>query len=381
MKPTMKLFVPLTLFILSFQSFTVAQIQPIDVAELTLKVGGVSTNELFYGFAEGDQIVFSFEELKGKPLKEIEITELPSNSKFMDFKSTSIIDQKITVYKKSVYKFSFRNTALKGRICKIKIQRIPKSEDLITFNTEWKWETLYDTTYVPYTQDSLVGYDTLHYKEKVKELINTEQIEDIVIDKSQKVHSYLNANSSYTYLRIDLPSNKKEAYREQRIIAWAYWIGVGPEATAAYAKNVQAFGDIAASVASAFGTPLAGLAVGLITDLVMPTRGEDVQYAFMDNHENASAFLAGQTYYRFDHGKGVAAYGKNTKRLQGTFYIGLHNDNNTLGIDANVKIVVVKEIKTYADIEYDRQKITPRYVTLDKKRMVVKSTKIRMNAG
>ena len=90
--------------------------------------------------------------------------------------------------------------------------------------------------------------------------------------------------------------------------------------------------------------------------------------------------MSKQAYYQFDQGKGIAAYGKNTDRLQGTFFIGLHNDNQTTGIDANVKIVVIKEVKTYADKEYDRQKITPRHVTLNKKRMVVKTTGIRVNA-
>jgi hypothetical protein len=39
----------------------------------------------YYGFAEGDQMIFSFEELK--ELKESEIIEMPTSSKFMDYKS------------------------------------------------------------------------------------------------------------------------------------------------------------------------------------------------------------------------------------------------------------------------------------------------------
>ena len=71
------------------------QLQPVDVAELTIKVGAMGSEELFYGFAEGDQIVFNFEELKGKELKELEIIELPSSSKFMDYKTTKIVDKKV----------------------------------------------------------------------------------------------------------------------------------------------------------------------------------------------------------------------------------------------------------------------------------------------
>ena len=143
------------------------QQQPIDVAELTIKIRSLGSEELFYGFAEGDQIIFNFEELNGKELKEVEIIELPSSSKFMDYKTTKIENKKILVNQKGVYQFKFNNSALVGRICKVKIQRIPKSEEFISFNTNWEWKTLYDTTYVPYTQDSLVGYDT-SYVNKTK---------------------------------------------------------------------------------------------------------------------------------------------------------------------------------------------------------------------
>ncbi|MEA3451913.1 MAG: hypothetical protein U9Q83_08435 [Bacteroidota bacterium] len=360
--------------------YAYSQLEPVDVADLTIKVGGMQTEELYYGFAEGDQLVFNFEDVKGKPMKEIEIIELPSNSKFMDYKSSSITDKKIKVNQNSVYKFSFKNTAIGGRICKVKIQRIPQSEDLISFNTDWKWETLYDTTYVPYTEDSLVGYDTLHYKEKVKELVKTEQVEEMLFDKNQRVHSYYNENPSRTYLKVTLPTNKKEPYKEEKVIAWAYWIGVGEESQEAYSKNVKSLGGAASTLASTFGTPLAGLAIGTITELMVPTKGDDVAYWFIADFANVQAFLNKQEFYQFDKGKGIAAYGRNTNKLQGTFYIGLWNDNNTRGIDVDVKIVAVKEVKIYEDKEYDRQKVTPRYVKLNKKRMVVNTTKIRVNA-
>ena len=42
-----------------------AQSYPIDVFESTLKVAGFSEEAFYYGFAEGDQLVFNFEEVKG----------------------------------------------------------------------------------------------------------------------------------------------------------------------------------------------------------------------------------------------------------------------------------------------------------------------------
>lgn len=368
------------ILIIGFSKIVFAQIEPVIVADLTLKVGGLSVEEVYYGFAEGDEIVFSFEELKGKGIKEIEIVELPGNSKFMDFKSLKIEDKKIKVNKMSVYLFKFYNSAVSGRVCKIQIKRIPKSVDLISFNTDWKWETMFDTTYVPYVEDSLVGYDTLKFKETVKELIDIKQIDELILDKTERVHSYFNENGNKTYLKVILPKYEQQPYREERIITWAYWIGVGEESSIAYAENLKSMGDMVTGVASTFASPLAGLAVGTLTELFTPKTGEDVEYVFINDFDNIQAFLNAQAYYQFDKGKGVAAYGKHSYSNRDIFYIGLYNDNQITEIDVNVKIVVIKEIKTYEDKEYEREKVTPRYVKLNKNKIEVKSTQVRVNS-
>ena len=55
--------------LLSFSVY--GQLEPVDVAELTVKLGGLKMETLFYGFAAGDEIVFSFEELKASLLKKL----------------------------------------------------------------------------------------------------------------------------------------------------------------------------------------------------------------------------------------------------------------------------------------------------------------------
>ena len=63
----------------------------VNVAENTFKIEGTGgEKEFYYGFAQGDQLIFNFEEVNGKELKEVEITELPSSSKFMDYKKKKI---------------------------------------------------------------------------------------------------------------------------------------------------------------------------------------------------------------------------------------------------------------------------------------------------
>jgi len=362
-----------TLLLFLFTPFLgFSQLEAVEVAELTLKVGIAQTEDLYYGFAEGDQIVFSFETLDGKPLKDLEIAEEPYNSKFMDYKPTSIKDHTIKVNKTAVYHFSFRNTPMGGRVCKIKIQRIPKSEDLISFNTNWEWKTLYDTTYVPYTQDSIVGYDTTYTPHIVKELV---KIDTNYIDqsKNERIHTYLNPDGDKSVVSFDLPQNINTGYRTQEVIAWAYWFGTGepPNISSQLASASQIVFEI---------SPVAGLALGILS-LTQSTAGKNLNYYLLADKQAADIFLYGSgTVSSYDSGDGSSASSRNITRLQGRFYIGFDNDH-TYPVDVDVRFSVVQLTKTYSDVEYKKEIVTPRKVTLNKKRAVVKTDEVRVNVG
>lgn len=363
-------------FVISQSTF--ANGNPILVTESTISLNLEETEELFFSFAEGDIIEFDFEMVKGSNLKEIEVFELPNNKIFSEFKAEKFTKKQIRIRNKGLYKFRFYSSSLTKRVCKIKIFRIPANELTKNFNTNWKWETIRDTIYTPYTTDSITGYRTVKFKEKIRELIKTENVEDILFNKSQRVHSYYNDNRSSTYLRVDLPNSILTDLKEEKVIAWAYWIGVGQEAQQAYQENAKSVGNLAKGITSIYGTPLAGLALGTITDLIIPKTGEDIAYAFIPDYANAEKYVNGQPYLQFDQGKGVAVFGKNSNQTQGTFYIGLYNDNQMQGIDVDVKVVAIKEIKTFENKEYDREKEEPIIVTLNKKRMDINETKIRV---
>lgn len=351
---------------------------PILVTESTISLDLEQSEELYFSFAEGDIIVFDLEMVKGRHIKEVEIIELPSNRVFSDFKTKGFTKKQIQIRNKGIYKFRFYSSSLTRRVCKVKIFRTPGSEETRDFNTNWKWKTIRDTIYTPYTVDSITEYTTVNFKETLKELVKTETIEDLILNKNQRVHSYYNENKSSTYLRVDLPNPVYADLKEETVIAWAYWIGVGEEAQEAYKQNVMIVGNLAKSASSLYLTPLGGLAVGTVVELIIPKIGEDVHYAFIPNFENAQNYINGETYLQFDTGKGIAAYGKNSNRTQGTFYIGLYNDNQIQGINVEVKIIVIKEVKTYEYVTYDRERQDPIFVTLDKIRTTVNETKIRV---
>jgi hypothetical protein len=346
--------------IILFVAKTTKGQQVIDVTEQTIKVGGLKEEEIYLGFAKGDKIIFNFQEVNNKELKAVEIIEYPSSSKFSDFKSSSIQNKTLSVSKQGVYIFRIKNTNVIGRICKIKIQRVPASNETVDFNTNVEWITKQDTTWSTYPRDILVGYDTVYTPKTRRELLKSEQREELISDKTQRVHSQTHGNK--TAIFFTLPLNQTSTYETRQVISWAYWIGVGNEANLAWKSNAQTISNLAKGAATHFTTPLGALAIGAVTDLMIPKMGEDVGYAITDQ-QNKDLFLGGYQYRLFDQGKGIAGFKRFTEPAlcQGTYYMCMYNDNLLQAIDVNVKVVAIVEIKTYMDVPYIDVAIKPRH--------------------
>ncbi|MBN8856739.1 MAG: hypothetical protein J0H29_00040 [Sphingobacteriales bacterium] len=351
--------------------------EPIDITDQTIKIGGFKEEELYFGFAAGDKIIFNFKEADNKQLKEVEIVEYPNSSKFSDYKTKLVENKAIAVTKQGVYVFRFKNSALGGRVCKIKIQRIPASEETRNFNPTVTWETKQETTYNTYTKDVIVGYDTTYIQKTKRVLVSTEQKEDLIVDKPQRVHSTSNGKGSKTALFFTLPQNQISLYKTTKVISWAYWVGVGEEANQAWKQNAASISNVVKGAATYFTTPLGALAIGAITDLMIPKVGEDVYYAISDQ-TNKDLFLSGNQYRIFDEGKGIAGFRKFTDQsiCQGTYYVLLSNDNVVQGIDATVKVVAITETNIYEDQEYIETKVEPRYEKKTFSDPIVKTSKV-----
>jgi hypothetical protein len=341
-----------------------SQTQSINVTENTLKISGMQEEIFYYSFSAGDQIVFSFSELKNRGLKEVEIIEYPTNSKFMEFKAPRIENKIITVSKTSVYLFRLKNTALFARICKVKIDRIPASPQSLNFNTAVKWVEKPDTTWNIYRKEVLVGYDTLFEQKKVREKVKTVLSEDLFMVKDQRVHSKTNSNGNKTSVFYTVPTYNSTEFEKKNVTTIAYWIGVGDEANKQWDENVKIMKEVAMVGAGFFVSPLGAFAIGSVADLVIPNIGEDVYYALVDE-ENKNLFFSGQPYRLYDEGKGVAGYKKfsNSPLLHGTWYVILSNDNIAMGINVNIKVSAIVQTDYYEDRQYIEKKINARYET------------------
>jgi hypothetical protein len=330
----------------------------IDVTDQTIKIGSLKEEEFYFGFAAGDKIVFSFQEINYKELKEIEILEYPESSKFSDYKTSKIENKTINVTKTGIYLFRFKNSAIAGRICKVKIQRIPQNDETKHFNTNVTWITKQDTIWNSYTKDVTIGYDTSYVQKTKKELVKIDTIYNSIYSKTLRVHSKM-GSSQYTNDAFTLPintyiPNQYNPYKTTELIAWSYWIGVGQEATKEYEKLNKDISETADRVniknAKIFALAQV-LKIGSSTFNTNNIIGSNVYYEM-------TYMLNGQRYV-IEKGDVTRAFGKNELVKQGAIGISLYNDNFKDEINVSVEIASMQVTKEWQDIPYTEQVIKP----------------------
>ena len=362
---------------------TVCAQTPIVLMDKTFKLKANSTEEIYFSFAAGDQIVIDFAESNDKPIKQIEVIEQPSSTKFSSINISSLTAKTIYVHRKGVYLFKLTSPALAARECHITISRIPQSSATANFNTNWKWVTKYDTTWTSYKEDSLVGYDKIPYTETVREVVSRELRPEQVVDRNIVVHSRTNLDySPKASVAITLPQNKISHNQEDIVVSWAYYISVGDNSNNFFSRNKSSIQNLTGKATKIITTnALVGYAANLITGLAIPNPEdqEDVVFAIVPNAWNKNNFMQGIGYQYLKRGNIKSDYYKFTdNNLQGEYYLCLYNDNNFRKIDVYVQVVAIIETTVYQDVQYERWKTQPRYVTLNKRRMSVSSTQVRV---
>lgn len=349
------------IFLLLMASAVFAQ-KSVKVTEQTIKIKPNTTEELLFGFAQGDKILFTFTEDNGKRISEVAVSEYPAMTKFKALDVKKIRKETILVHQASVYKFQFKNTAEEELTGNVLIQRIPASEGHSNFNTAIKWVREQDTTWTSFTKDVVVGYDTLLVQKTRRAVVYEKKFEEVVLDKTQRVNARTTFDSSTASVYFTLPKNTSTETETRKVVAWAYWVGVGKESNEYWQQNRKMIVGAVQGVTTLFTTPLGGIAAGAATNLALPSIGEDVEYALV-NEENKKLFLEEKPVKSYDFGKGVATFKKFTEpgMLQGRYFVMLRNDNYVQPIDVNIKVSAIMEHKKYKDETYTDQQITPRY--------------------
>ncbi len=352
-----------------------------DVAELQLKVAPNASEELLYGFAAGDRILFTVEEVNDKTLTEVSVAEYPETYKYRQFEVKKEKNREFKVNGKAVYRFKFINKTKEDRICKVKIVRVPQSSDTKNFNTAVKWVTVHDTIWNTFTRDAVVGYDTVFVQKNRRVVAYEKRYEEVVLDKNQRVDAKTTFGETKVAVPFSLPVSVVTKDETKKVVAWAYWVGVGEESNEFWKQNRKMIVGAVQGATTIFTSPLGGIAAGAVTNLVLPTSGEDVEYALV-NEANGKLFAQQKPYKSFDNGKGVAAYKRfiDEPLLKGKYAVVLINDNLVQPIDVNVKISAIIEHIKYKDEKYTDRVITPRYEKKIVREPQIQSKKIAVTA-
>jgi hypothetical protein len=330
-----KIFLPIQLLVILTATRLAAQ-TPVDVIETSLKVA-IMGEEIFYlGFAEGDKMIFSFEEANGKDLKEVEITELPSTSRFLELKTSKIVNKTIDIPKTGIYKFRFTNSAIAARICKYKIQRIPASAATQIFNTTVYTQMVNDTTYTNEAEDFIAKTDTV--------LTN-------FMDRSIKVNPIGTAGGNKASFNFNLPENT---------VAWSFYISTDKTGQEIFDEANKQFIPAAASFTKKFPlyNILTAVALNRPATIVKMETGPSVNYWVMDA-DNVGAFGAGAPFRYIKKGKGINDYSRMEPR-KGNLYFCFSNDSSTEPVTVTVKITAVQANEALETRQGQRMIITPR---------------------
>lgn len=353
------------LFALGFSLLLHSQ-TPVTVADLTVKINAKSEEVLYYGFAAGDQVVLSVEMLEGKSLKEVEVLEYPGIVRFKDYEVEKLGPRTLEISKKSILEFRFVNADLiKGRVCKLTIQRIPVSPEGKAFNTAVHWKEVFDTTWVMVSKEVDHGGEVWQVEKTRRVLVSVDTSIQQVLSRTERVHSRTKIQAeNQSEVCFELPKNQyepnaKEPYHTSEVVAWAYTITVGESGKQWFNQaNVKATAKAAASVATKLGVistgygALAVLAIEGISLFTTPPSGDNIQYE--------TYTMIGDEKKVLDAGNSVASSKRITDYRQGRFCISMENDNIMEGINAELTVIAVMVNHTYADEVYTVTETGPR---------------------
>lgn len=359
--------------------------QPVTIAELTIPVSGGEDKELCYGFAAGDEILFSYLETNNKKIKEVEVSVWPGQSRYADYETTGARDQKINVPSTAVYCFRFKNAGLSAeRVIRVSIRRRPATAEQRHFDTAVRWEERVDTFYRKGNKEWPGWIDTPETKMR-RTLVRSDTTALTILEKTERVFSRTGVfyGSNKAEIKFSLPQDqflpdRRAPEYSARVIGWAFWIGVGDEADRSYRdanlKAVSKLADAAAgfkliSGATGYGA-LALLALKGVSMFSNPPKGDNVRYS-----------LWADTSEQLDSGNSITAYRRMETPLQGGFTLQLFNDNAIDGINVSVKVLAIQLVQAWRDEPFTIYRRMPAPEEQRQGTVVLRTTRLPFASG
>ena len=309
-------FFPLMLTIGLLTAFRLYGQKPVMVVENTFKVGPFKEEVFHYGFAAGDKLVFNFEEVNKKEMKEVEIMELPSSSKFMDYKTKKIENKTIEIINTGIYKFRFSNSTVFPRVCKFSVQRIPANGSTQNFNT---------TVYTHIVNDTIFATDEENYIDRSDTVITNFQ------DRVVKILAPSATTTNKANFNFILPENT---------FAWSYFIFTNDGGKKNYDDAVKKLASNNKNNKFAgFFTPLAAEALGTDSYLKNLQTGKPISFWVVEG-DNADLFMKGEQFRFIKKENAISDFSRMDYR-KGTLFFCFSNVTSREPANITVKITAL----------------------------------------
>lgn len=311
----MKKFNSFAIFVLLLFYFSGQGQTPVIVTETNFKLPIMGEEFFYFGFAEGDKVMFSLEEENGKDLKEVEVIELPSTLHFKKFKTSNIQNKTFNILRTGIYQFHFTNSLMFQKTCKLKIQRIAATAATQNFNTTVYWRTVYDTTYRTVKQHAAEdSYKTVALVEPTAFFL-----EPNTIDGKQLVT-----------LPIKLPDFTSEWY-------YVYAVANNKEKAEALKSSFQLAETLRKKIAETGGNSFA------VDSLPVPPGSANCRIYLLDQ-SNQQMFMSKENFRHFKEGTRENTPSGLVKIKIATFpnaFLGIKNPDNESGIYVAVEAVAI----------------------------------------
>lgn len=300
----------------------------LGVSQGSFKLSGLSDDNQYFGFAEGDQITFSFKEERGKNIQEMEVIEYPNTSRFSEFKFSKV-NHTLMIPKTGIYCFKLSNGAIGGRTVRYKISRLPASSETISFNTTVSWKTHHDTTWL----ESVETY-----------LTRDELVPQVIVSSSD---FYINSGSNALLLggtsRITVPLNFPP-----NAVKWFYEFSASREESDI--KQVQESYGLMGQLVASIEPTMAAANIGM--NLLATPPGANQCDIFLLNHDNRKKFESKTPFSYYMDGSrdnmksGLVEIPWVPKEQ---LYIGIRNPSSSHGIHVTVEVVAIVHEQEYAE--------------------------------
>lgn len=327
--------------------------QPILVTEQELDLEGKTAQVLCYHFAEGDQVLLDVAEAEGKTLEEVALVAAPGETRWSALDVAVVEGEKIQVPRAGVHMLRIVHGRGGHRHVHVRITRVPRDARTAAHETAVQVAIRRDSVFELVEEEVVVGSHSVTVQQTQRINSRTEYKEDYFMEQKERL-----VRGEKRMVSFDLPEDVETRARDEKVVGWAYWIGVGEESNLAWEQNKALINKAVKLTAGLTLSPLGALAAGLVTELALPPkgRGEDVIFKVVQNDPSVR-----EGYHLVANGAGVSSYRKvsDPALQQGTFGVFLENDNLLYPIDVDIRVSAYIEVKYWHEEYTDVQELRP----------------------